>query len=274
MCGQCLCCGGTTKQFVSSGRTAKYCSRDCMKRALSGSTLTRSPTPQHYRPLAGVWCVVCMRPTNRSNQVVCSPECRQSLKAARKMSAGLLKVEEVRDGQGCLACGGKTKTFYSSGRSSKFCSDKCRQGYRATAWDKSDRPCDICGNKYTPVTPNQKYCSGECSKNATNDRRKRSGDWVGDHHERRCRKVGVKFTPIAPKDIFERDGYLCHLCLSPCDSTATWPDPLAPTLDHVIPLARGGGHTEENLRCAHWMCNQKKAAKAELWADHEHQPAS
>lgn len=65
--------------------------------------------------------------------------------------------------------------------------------------------------------------------------------------------------PIDRLAILERDGYVCHLCLDPIPRVAESPvDPLAPTLDHVIPLARGGAHHPDNLAAAHFICNSRK----------------
>jgi 5-methylcytosine-specific restriction endonuclease McrA len=36
-------------------------------------------------------------------------------------------------------------------------------------------------------------------------------------------------------------------------------DDMAPTLDHVIPRARGGKDDDGNLRCAHRICNSLKS---------------
>ncbi|MFJ9212987.1 HNH endonuclease [Streptomyces sp. NPDC102264] len=33
----------------------------------------------------------------------------------------------------------------------------------------------------------------------------------------------------------------------------------APSIDHVIPLARGGTHEPANVQCAHWLCNAIKS---------------
>ncbi|NEA63940.1 HNH endonuclease [Streptomyces sp. SID12488] len=36
------------------------------------------------------------------------------------------------------------------------------------------------------------------------------------------------------------------------------PSPMAPTLDHIVPLARGGSHEPANVQAAHFLCNNKK----------------
>ena len=33
------------------------------------------------------------------------------------------------------------------------------------------------------------------------------------------------------------------------------------TVDHVIPLSKGGSDELENLRPAHWICNNRKSDK-------------
>lgn len=48
--------------------------------------------------------------------------------------------------------------------------------------------------------------------------------------------------------IFERDGWTCQRC----GSTEYL------TLDHVIPLSRGGRHDPDNLCCLCWSCNVRK----------------
>jgi 5-methylcytosine-specific restriction endonuclease McrA len=56
----------------------------------------------------------------------------------------------------------------------------------------------------------------------------------------------------------ERDGWTCQLCLDPIDPALRVPDPMAATLDHVVPLAQGGSHSMQNLQAAHFMCNYMK----------------
>jgi len=54
-----------------------------------------------------------------------------------------------------------------------------------------------------------------------------------------------------------RDGWICQLCGEPV-SRIRDRSPLSPSLDHVIPLARGGSDAMPNLRLAHVACNSRR----------------
>lgn len=59
-------------------------------------------------------------------------------------------------------------------------------------------------------------------------------------------------------EIFERDGWTCGLCDTPVDPLLSHPDPMSASLDHVVPIAKGGGHVRANVQCAHLRCNLSK----------------
>lgn len=50
----------------------------------------------------------------------------------------------------------------------------------------------------------------------------------------------------------------CHYCQLLIDLTTLQPYPRAPTIDHVIPISRGGKNTRENLVLACHFCNKRK----------------
>lgn len=50
----------------------------------------------------------------------------------------------------------------------------------------------------------------------------------------------------------------CHLCGRDIDWEAPHLDPLSFTIDHVVPLAKGGQDIIENIRPAHRRCNLVK----------------
>lgn len=81
----------------------------------------------------------------------------------------------------------------------------------------------------------------------------------------RAKKWGVETELVIAREVFERDGWICHLCgeliperLRTSRVLGGKHDPLSPAVDHVIPLSRGGPHTMENCRAAHWTCNARK----------------
>ena len=57
-----------------------------------------------------------------------------------------------------------------------------------------------------------------------------------------------------------RDNNRCHLCFG--EVAGRWPAPLSGTLDHVFPVSRGGKHTYDNIKLAHFRCNSAKGAVA------------
>lgn len=63
---------------------------------------------------------------------------------------------------------------------------------------------------------------------------------------------------IVHLEVFERDKWLCHICGTLIDKYLRGDAWMRATLDHVIPLSKGGEHTYENTKAAHWFCNMQK----------------
>lgn len=80
--------------------------------------------------------------------------------------------------------------------------------------------------------------------------------------QRRARK---KNAPVVEdftiKEIYERDGYICWVCNLPIDPNLRRGDPLAITLEHIVPLCKGGEHSRNNCSCSHAICNSRKGVK-------------
>ena len=75
---------------------------------------------------------------------------------------------------------------------------------------------------------------------------------------RRAQKLCLPYEVFEDPEIFERDQWICGLCDGPVDKTLRWPDPQSPSLDHILPLSRGGHHARENCQLAHLRCNLRK----------------
>lgn len=65
----------------------------------------------------------------------------------------------------------------------------------------------------------------------------------------------VESEKVDYKRILERDGLVCHICTLPVEEEDL-------QFDHVMPLSKGGPHTEKNIKVSHARCNQRKGARA------------
>ena len=53
---------------------------------------------------------------------------------------------------------------------------------------------------------------------------------------------------------------VCAICGKPVDFSLKYPHPLSPTIDHIIPLDKGGHPSDiDNLQLAHFTCNRQKS---------------
>jgi 5-methylcytosine-specific restriction endonuclease McrA len=87
------------------------------------------------------------------------------------------------------------------------------------------------------------------------------------YHRRRALKLATAVDgPVIRDEIAERDEYRCGLCGEPVDMDVAYPDTLSPSLDHILPLSRGGSHTPGNVQLAHLGCNVAKGARVAVAA--------
>ena len=80
------------------------------------------------------------------------------------------------------------------------------------------------------------------------------------NQRRRALKLETQTELIYSIEIFERDKWICGICGKKVNSRIKFPNPKSASLDHVIPLSKGGTHTKTNVQCTHWGCNLCKNA--------------
>ena len=76
----------------------------------------------------------------------------------------------------------------------------------------------------------------------------------------RADHIGPHRTPYQKnkKRIFASQN-VCALCGKPVDFSLSWPDPMSATIDHIIPVSKGGSPDAiENMQLAHLCCNRSK----------------
>lgn len=139
----------------------------------------------------------------------------------------------------CIVCG---SIFEPNGISRQFCHVNCQGLYSTYGGDVPtlDFTCSVC----------DVLIKWEQGPKAWRRRDRKICD--------RCRNSGQARHKTSPGVLAERDGTDCGICHEPVDMTARWPAPRSASVDHIVPVAHGGGHDLENLQLSHWSCNHKK----------------
>jgi len=182
--------------------------------------------------------------------------------------------EECRERGAKLVCDVCGEAFYGH-PNVKYCSDGCRRKVKRhrhrvmkqrlgrTGGRLKVFVCKQCGMQFTQRVWNNEplFCSKDCARKHWRDSHPVKGKHMQSRANsmRRARKHGNgRVESIDHQAVFQRDGWVCGICGKRCEQSLRFPHPLSATLDHIVPLARGGTHTWANVQCAHFACNSRK----------------
>lgn len=231
----CEWCGN---QFVCKRKIQRFCSKSC-------TTLSRAEEIKEankQRRSKTIQCKTCNQMFSRSesdSSIYCSDQCKSLYRSLTQ----------------CEWC---DRLFDNSGTAKKYCSDDCmikarrqrdtdKRVPRTIQWEQ--RQCKLCNKSfYANAARKRKYCTEYCSGKAAKLRRraKKKKQFVEDVN------IGL---------LYKRDKGNCQLCGRKVNRDVDWNHPLAPTIDHIIPICAGGKHSYKNTQLAHRHCNTKKGSK-------------
>ena len=135
---------------------------------------------------------------------------------------------------------------------------------------KTPKTCFCCGREFFSCYSTATYCSETCKRKAKRNRVKERdpGKYKARKHKQahkyiqRAKKYGCFYEyGITRIKVVERDNNVCQICGKVCNPLdKTWGSfgPDFPTLDHIIPLSKGGAHSWDNVQCACGNCNSHK----------------
>lgn len=223
----------------------------------------------------------CSFNSTSHNQTYCGSKCRNHARYLRRAPVS----QRPYDAE-CVWCGRPARKAVTGGKSkrapSPVCSTGCRgawqsylQGYVQCAWkprperpvkrDPEPRKCVECGI----VVEKFQYRCEEHRKaraKAKKSEYRKSDKYIvvrrDEKKRRRARKRTATVEKFTSTSIYVRDGWKCHLCGKSVKRDAKAPYPLAPTLDHIVPLSKNGTHERSNVACAHFICNSRKGDRA------------
>ena len=99
--------------------------------------------------------------------------------------------------------------------------------------------CSICGGEIPALSPRGNL-------------RKRRSD------ANKCESCIRPANASTVAELRARDGDACGICGGAVEAGRRHPDPMSPSVDHVIPWSRGGANEPGNCQLAHLVCNLRK----------------
>ena len=272
----CKVCGKEFEYEAIGGRLKRYCSDECKKTGASKLASQRwrkkHPVPYVKPQKIKYICKECGIAYERyaSDDVrgmFCSRAChlRWESKQPRYKAVSSIPLKWVYQCI-CPECG---KHFETELENKVYCSSKC--SYEAGLREHREeniknfvpkiRACKECGKMFETKLreQNRQFCCKKCASKYWN-RIAKSNKITA------IRGAKILDKDISLKKLAERDKDICYLCGKPVD----WNDKRIteegyviaganyPSIEHVLPICRGGTHSWNNVRLAHRYCNCSK----------------
>lgn len=228
------------------------CGQQCAQRR----RMRENPPPGWGAPGKMRDCEVCgesfpARTNHGLVQRTCSRECGSAINSRNVRCAR----GEFSEWRSILPTCGRCGAVAYRGKLARRCR-ACLDAAKRENWAESTRrrqaeaivvECEACGTELTQVGKRRRRWCADCAKRH-------------NRHRRRARAYGVEYEPINPLEIYERDGWICHICTDPIRRVpGNEVDIDGWSLDHVIPMVHGGPHLKWNVAASHWGCNVLKA---------------
>lgn len=164
----------------------------------------------------------------------------------------------------CGQCG--LKVIPDSARADKkFCSGACRVAAHRAGLDLGPafRSEELQIVPLTPVPVRVRGTCAVCGVAIRGQRRVSCSQKCANrlnYLDRRARHASAIKVPYSIQGIYDRDSWICGLCNGSVDPDLIYPNPEAASIDHVIPLSRGGDDAPDNVQLAHFRCNWAKGS--------------
>jgi len=261
---ECVNCG---KSFETRSYIRKCCSPSCVRSRCIKKHIGIVPIyickkcGKEFGPKKGN----SVNPGKARKYLYCSRECsdkRERKKRGRNERPKFCKIVSVN----CLECGEVVIKRPHFGKR-YFCSSKCqalwmnRRAKERYIPKISNVLCIWCGQSFDTNRYNFRFCSTKCKKE--NEKIAK----YNNHLRRRMHLREGFIEQIKPLEIFMRDGWKCGICGGKINRNVIAPHPMSASIDHIIPISKGGQHIRTNVRCSHFICNNRKSDNISIGGD-------
>ncbi len=136
----------------------------------------------------------------------------------------------------------------------------CRVAYETSRYKTDPGPNKARAAAWYKVNRERGIANARASAEANPERARPSKDkWSAAHPDvrravtqrRRVRLRCGEVEKFTDTEIFDRDSWRCGICGQPIDPSFTAPHRMSKSLDHIIPVSRGGSHTRDNVQATH-----------------------
>ena len=124
------------------------------------------------------------------------------------------------------------------------------------------RKCNNCGQTFITTNKSTKYCCSNCRIRAKRRRKTIARD---ERILSRRRDQGITLDKL-----YRKEKGVCYLCGKLCDQTdfkkidgVMIAGNSYPSIEHIVPISKGGTDTWDNVKLAHRVCNSRKGKKFE-----------
>lgn len=260
-------CQHCSKEFEpnKNGARYKYCSEECFKeerRKRNRESMRKANPPKPDVTIKCEWCgLLHIVPPRTAHQArFCSDDCRDTWWSRevyghrpREEVNQERKIKRIKRERKLNKVRERKRAIRSLGYTLKLVAKEKRV-------KELTRACDECGETFYDPNPVPLTCSKECSKK----RRNRLGRlYMNDRYN----KDNLIDKDITLEKLYKRDKGICYICGDKCnynDNEITKEGYFIaggtyPSIDHVIPISKGGKHSWNNVKLAHCYCNTIKS---------------
>lgn len=231
------------------------------KQVLSGERISKGQGKR-----ATIQCFWCGKEAKDPNQrKYCSRQCyAEARKAGAQPWDRTSQLESVWHRGGLWACAPSRKPIQEMQTNMQRFLRRVYAAYRKAL--PKLRPCKVCQCDCESC-----FCSDACRQvhreNAAiryRQAKRRYQKAAGKHFKQRAKRYGVAYERFPKSLVYQRDNYICQLCSEPVLRTVQYRKSdgkihmKSPTIDHIIPMSKGGDHTPHNCQTACFGCNSKK----------------
>lgn len=238
----CLECGKQFNKQQGSNSSNRYCSKTCFFAARASGRQSWDKTNMRKAywhvggPYAGAPSVKLMAMIAKAHAAV---------EWAGNASCRLARKELARPT--CQHCGCPCKDG-----ASRFCSYACNKAWRG------ERQCK-CGVIVALAKAHGRAWCRECRLEAERRYRRKYKRELGSHRKKVRKGGGFWNSSVRRSVVLARDKHVCYICKAKCLKVCSYNNPLAATVDMVVPAKKGGDWDYHNLRCACRRCNSVKS---------------